>query len=162
MAQFRNFNFVAIQGNSVLSAVWEVTIGPVSMGPFDDIEAISWSGGTGLTVMEGSKFKAGLVRFIRTTGDEPFVDAVLLGGATSATATIIAIRKLSAGSREDINPPRFGDSPKQGPVTGHATLGDLLVASPLSRYSSISNKVYMISSVTRDTIVLVDTLKFLN
>jgi hypothetical protein len=114
MSQFKDFNCVVTNGSAVVRAVWEVTHGAVSSGPFNDGEALTW-GVDGVGVILSDDTTTMKARFTRTSGAEPAVSDTITG-AGGANAVISQMDILDALGN-DINPPRFADSPAQGTIS---------------------------------------------
>jgi len=109
MSQFKDFNVVVTNGSTTVRAIWEVSIGTITGGPYTVGEGLTWgTTGVGTHVIDQS----GKMRLYRTAGEEPESGDTITGGTSGATCVISDISVVNQYGI-GVNPPRFYDSPSQ-------------------------------------------------
>jgi hypothetical protein len=111
--QFLGIRVTVANGSNVVRAVWRLTIG-TKTGTFTAGETVTWSGG-GSGIYLSDTGNGGTLYMTRTAGPEPEAGTGLTGGSSGATVTVASL--VPANFPEFAgNPPRFADSPQQGPI----------------------------------------------
>jgi hypothetical protein len=119
MSQFLGFRCVVVNGSNLVRAVWEIVIGVVTGGPFIAGETLTFLGGGQAVYLSDTGDGGRLYCYLTGTEVEPAVGNTLTGGTSGAT---VAVASATAKNFPTFcgNPPRFADSPDQGPIaTSH-------------------------------------------
>jgi len=111
--QFLGARVTVTNGSNVVRSVWRLSIG-TKTGTFTAGETLTWSGG-GAGVYLSDTGSGGTLYMTRTSSPEPSVGVTLTGGTSGATAPVAALVPTNFPDFAG-NPPRFADSPEQGPV----------------------------------------------
>ena len=111
--QFLGIRVTLANGSNVVRAVWRLTIGTKSAA-FTAGETLTWAG-SGVGVYLSDSGDNGTLYLTHTSGAEPSAGITLTGGSSGSTVVVSALVPTNFPDFAG-NPPRFADSPQQGPI----------------------------------------------